>query len=121
MISAIYLALVGIGYLLTPAAMQFGTLNAGASDALLANLRGVASTFVGIAVVNRLARNAEPSTALTAIIIANGVGFGLAAALDVFAVVVGAPVIQLLLAAVNLLFALAFVWAARTSMTAKAS
>ena len=120
-ISALFMALVGLGYLVVPATMQFGTLNAGASDALLANLRVVSSTFMGIAVVNWLARNSEPSTALTAIIIANIVGFGLAAALDVFAVIVGGPVIQLLPAAISLLFALAFAWVWQTAMSAKAS
>jgi hypothetical protein len=120
-ISAIYLALVGLGFLLAPAAMQFGTLDTGASNALLANLRGVASTFIGIAVVNWLARNAEPSTALNAIIIANVVGFGLATVIDVYAVLSGAPAIELIPTFINLLFALAFIWAWRTSMSAKTS
>src|SRR5205823_2898226 len=77
-LAAIYLALIGLGYLLVPDALLFGTLAAGAAAPLLANLRGVASTFFGIAVVNWLARNAEPSTARNAIIVANVVGFGIA-------------------------------------------
>ncbi len=70
-VAALYLALVGIGYLLAPNVIMFGTVGAGASTALLANLRAVASTFIGIAVLNVVARNAEPSRALDGIILGN--------------------------------------------------
>ena len=120
-ISAVYLALVGLGFLFAPTAIMFGTVEAGASAALIANLRGPASTFIAIAVMNWVARNAEASTARNAIVLANTVGFGLAGILDVLAVVSGAPAIELIPAIINLLIAAAFFWIGRANMSAKTS
>jgi hypothetical protein len=118
-ISAIYLALVGLGFLFAPTAIMFGTVEAGASAALIANLRGPASTFIAIAVLNWVARNAEASKARDVIVLANTIGFGLAGILDVLAVLSGAPAIELVPAIINLLIAAAFFWAGRASMSAK--
>ncbi len=116
-LSAIYLALVGIGFLLAPDAMMFGTLGAGASAALLANLRTVASTFIGIAVLNWVSRNADPSPARDAIMLANTVGFGLATVLDVVAITSGVLMTLAVPTIINLLFTLAFLWLGRASMS----
>ena len=67
-ISAIYLALIGLLFLIAPDAVLFGTLGAGASAALVAILRVPASTFIGIAVLNWVARDAEPSKALIVVV-----------------------------------------------------
>lgn len=120
-LSAIYLALVGLGFLFTPSAIMFGTVPPDAPAALIANLRGVASTFIGIAVLNWMARSAEASPARNAIVLANTVGFGLAGILDVLAVLGGAPAIQWVPTVLNLLIAVAFFWAGRTSMSAATS
>jgi len=116
-ISAIYLALVGLGFLFAPTAIMFGTVPADASAALIANLRGVASTFLGIAVLDWMARNAGPSPARNAIVLANTVGFGLAGILDVLAVVSGGPAMELGPAIINLIIAIAFFWIGRSSMS----
>lgn len=118
-ISAVYLALVGLGYLLAPSALLFGVLDPGAPAALTAQLRGVSSTFIGIAVLNWLARSAEASTARNAIVLANTVGFGLAGALGLVALASGAPTLVIAPAAINLAIAVAFFWLGRASMSAK--
>lgn len=118
-ISAIYLALVGLGFLFAPTALMFGTVGPEVSGALIANLRGPASTFLAIALLNWLVRNAETSKTRDAIVLANTVGFGLAGVLDVLAVVgSGAPTIELIPAILNLVIAVAFFWLGRASMSA---
>ena len=107
-ISGVYLALVGLGFLFAPTVIMFGTVGPGASAALIAILRGVASTFIAIAVLNWAARNAEPSTARNAIVLANTIGFGLAGVLDVIAIFSGAPAMQWIPTILNLLIAVAF-------------
>jgi hypothetical protein len=118
-ISAIYMALLGLGFVFVPQAMGLGAVPADASPALIAYLRVFGSTFIGIAVLNWTARNAEPSTARNAIVLANVVGFGLAAALDLWGVLSGGRQMALVLAIVHFLFTVAFIWAGRTSMSAK--
>ena len=121
LLAALYLALVGIGYMLAPDVIMFGTLGAGASASLLANIRPVASTFIGIAVLNVVARNAEPSKARDGIILGNATGFALAAILDIVGLLGGAPVAMAAPAAIDLLFTLAFLWATRTSLSTSAA
>lgn len=117
-VSSVYLALVGLGFLVAPDAIMFGTVGAGASAALIANLRGVSSTFFGIAVLNWVGRTAPPSPARNAIVLANTVGFAIAGVLDIAAATSGAPSAELAPAVINLLFAGAFAWAGRTTMGA---
>src|ERR687895_1785268 len=82
-IAAIYMALVGLGFIFAPQAIGIGAVPTDASVALIAYLRLFGSPFLGIAVLNWIARNAEPSTARNAIILGNIVGFAAIAALDV--------------------------------------
>ena len=117
-ISAIYLALVGLGFLFAPTALMFGTVGPEASAALIANLRGPASLFIAIALLNWLARNAEPSKIRDAIVLSNIVGFALAGVLDVLAVGRGAPSIELVPAIINLVIVVAFFWLGRVRMSA---
>jgi hypothetical protein len=117
-ISAIYLALVGLVMLFAPTALMFGTVGPEASAALIANLRGPASLFIAIALLNWLARNAEPSRARDAIVLSNIVGFVLAGVLDVLAVGSGVPSIALAPAITNFLIAVAFFWLGRARVSA---
>jgi hypothetical protein len=117
-ISAIYLALVGLGTLFAPAALMFGTVGPEASAALIANLRGPASLFIAVALLNWLARNAEPSKARDAIVLSNIVGFALAGMLDVLAVGSGAPSIELAPAITNFGIVVAFFWLGRARVSA---
>ena len=66
--------------------------------------------MLGIAVLNWMARDAEPSTARSAIVLANIVGFGCVALADVWGVFIGdaRPIARVFLA-IHLLFTVAFV------------
>ena len=119
-IAAVYMGVVGLGFLLAPEAISLGIVSAGASAALLGYLRIPTGAFLGIAVLNWMARNAEASTARNAILFANTVGFALAGVLGVLSVLSGAPVTALVFAAINLVFAIAFFWTGKGNMAAAA-
>ncbi len=116
-VSAIYQAIVGVGMMLAPRQFGIDAVPADASPALIAFLRIFGGPMLGIAVLNWMARNAEPSTARTAIIIANSVGFGCVTLIDVWGVFTGAarPIAKLFLV-IHLLLTVAFVIAWRSSM-----
>ncbi len=120
-ISTVYMALIGLGHLFAPVAMSAGVVPADASAGLTAFLRHYSALFLAIAVMNWMARNAETSTARNAIVLANIIAFGLAAILDVLAVLSGAGAAGLVPASINLLIAIGFFWASRMSMPAKTS
>jgi hypothetical protein len=120
-IAALYMALVGLGFIFAPQAIGIGAVPTDASAALIAYVRLFGSPFLGIAVLNWTARNAEPSTARNAIILGNIVGFGAIAALDVWGLLSGARQLTKAFAIVHLLFAVAFIWVGRMSMSAKTS
>jgi hypothetical protein len=113
-LSALYLAAVGLALMLFP--LQFGTgaVPADASPALLALLRLLGGPFLGIAVLNWLARDAAPSATLRAVLTANIVGFGAVAANDVWGVASGeARELAKLFLVIHLAFTFAFIAAAR--------
>lgn len=111
-LSAVYLAAIGFGLLLVPTQFGVGAVPADASPQLVAFLRLLGGPFLGIAALNWLARNAEPSPLLRAILIANLIGFGLVAANDVWGVATGeAREIARYFLVVHLAFTLAFVGA----------
>jgi hypothetical protein len=118
-IAAIYMAFVGLGFIFAPQAIGMGAVPTNASDALIAYLRLFGSPFLGIAVLNWTARNAEPSTARQAIILGNMVGFGAIAALDIWGLFSGARQLTKVFAILHLLFAIAFIWVGRMGMSAK--
>ena len=116
-LSAIYLAAVGLGLMLFPLQFGIGAVPSDASPELIALLRLLGSPFLGIAVLNWLARNARPSPELSAILVANIVGFGLVAANDVWGVASGeAREVAKIFLVVHLLFTLAFIAAARSNL-----
>ena len=64
-----------------------------------------------------MARNAEQSEARNAIILGNLVGFAAIAALDLWGLFRGARPLTKLFAVIHLLFAVAFIWVGRMSMS----
>ena len=119
-VSAIYLAVLGVGFMLAPREIGIGAVPADASPALIAYLRIFGGPILGIAVLNWMARNAEPSAARDAIILGNIVGFGCVTSMDVWGVFSGGarPVMKLFLV-IHLLMTVAFVVAGRAGMQAQ--
>jgi hypothetical protein len=120
--SAIYLAVLGIGFMLAPQQIGIDAVPADASPALIAYLRIFGGPMLGIAVLNWLARNAEPSATRNAIVLANIVGFSCVTLMDVWGVFSGGarPVAKLFLV-IHLLMTVAFVVAGRASLRAQRS
>ena len=113
--SSVYMALIGMGYLIFPAYMIQSMPAVDINAALQTELRVVAATFFGLAVLNWCARNAMPSAALDAIFYGNLVGFGLAALLDVVEAVGVVGTFGWLFATIHLFFTLAFAVAVTTN------
>jgi hypothetical protein len=118
-ISAIYQAIVGVGMMLAPQQFGIDAVPPDASPALIAFLRIFGGPMLGIAVLNWMARNAEPSTARNAIVLANVVGFGCVTLVDIWGVSTGGarPIAKLFLL-IHLLLTAAFIVAWRTNMRA---
>lgn len=116
-LSALYLAAIGLALMLVPLQFGVGAVPADASPELVALLRLLGGPFLGIAVLNWLSRDAAPSPAARAVLIANIVGFGAVAANDVWGVASGeAREIAKLFLVVHLAFTLAFIAALRGSI-----
>jgi hypothetical protein len=114
--AAVYLALVGLGFLFVPGILVFGAL--GATPAIIvAELRQYGGALLGIAVLNWVARNTEASIAKNGILLGNAVGFGLVTVGGVIRQLSGAVTVGWVFVAINLVFAVSFLLAARTSMT----
>jgi hypothetical protein len=120
-VAAIYMALVGLGLIFAPRAFGIGAVPGDASPTLIAYLRLFGSPFLGIAVLDWMARNAEPSTARNAIILGNTVGFAAIAVLDVWGMLSGGRQLTTAFAVIHLLLAIAFIWVGRMSTSAKTS
>jgi hypothetical protein len=118
-ISAVYMALLGLGFVFAPLQIGINAVPVEASAALIAYLRVFGSTFIAIGVLNWLARKAEPSTARNAIFAANTVGFGLAAILDLWGLLSGGRQLAWVFVIIHLFFTIAFILAGRMSMAAK--
>lgn len=111
--AAIYMGLVGLGLIFVPTRFGVGALPADPSHELVAFLRLWGSPLLGIAVLDWLTRNAEPSKTLKAVVIGNIVGFGAIALIDVWGALAGGRVAHKIFAVVHFLFAAAFVLAGR--------
>ena len=120
-IASIYLAFESLGLIFAPQRFGVGAVPTDASAALIAYLRLFGSPFLGIAVLNWMARNAEPSKARNAIILGNLVGFAAIAALDLWGLFSGVRPLTKVFAVIHLLFAVAFIWVGRMNMSAKTS
>jgi hypothetical protein len=121
-VSAIYLAVLGIGFMLAPRQIGIDAVPADASPSLIAYLRIFGGPILGIAVLNWMARNAEPSAARNAIVLGNIVGFGCVTLMDVWGVFSGGarPAAKLFLV-IHLLMTVAFVVEGRASIRAQRS
>ena len=116
-LSALYLAAIGLALMVVPLRFGVGAVPADASPELVALLRLLGGPFLGIAVLNWLSRDAAAGAGLRAVLLANLVGFGAVAANDVWGVASGeARAIARVFLVVHALFALAFlaaVWRVR--------
>jgi uncharacterized membrane protein len=121
-VSAIYLGVLGVGFMFAPRQIGVDAVPPDASPALLAYLRLFGGPMLGIAVLNWLTRNLEPSAARNAIVLANIVGFGCVTSMDVWGVFSGGarPVAKLFLV-IHLLMTVAFVLVWRANMRAPQS
>ena len=119
-VSAIYLAVLGVGFMLAPRQIGIDAVPPDASPALIAYLRIFGGPILGIAVLNWMARNADASAARNAIVLGNIVGVGCVTLIDVWGVFSGGarPVMKLFLV-IHLLMTVAFVVAGRASMRAQ--
>ena len=119
-IAAIYLALVGLGFLVAPGVLTFGAL--GATPAVIvAELRQYGGALLGIAVLNWVARNAEPSQARDGVFLGNTVGFGLVAVGGVLRQLSGAVPVGWIFVLINALIAVGFFMVGRTNMSNRVS
>jgi hypothetical protein len=118
-IAAVYMALVGLGLIFAPQAFGVGAIPPDAPAALIAFLRLWGSPLLGIAVLDWMARDAEPSKARDAIILGNIVGFAAIAAVDVWGSFGAGRPAHKVFAIVHLLFAAAFFWAGRRSLSSR--
>lgn len=89
-ISAGYLGAVGVALLLAPVQFGVDAVPRDTSPELVAFLRLLSGPLLGIAVLNWMSRDTTASrTALTPVLVANFVGFGVVALNDVVGVVTG--------------------------------
>lgn len=118
-ISAIYLGVLGVGFMLAPRQIGIGAVPLDPSPELVAYLRVLGGPFLGVAVLNWLARGAPPSPTRDAIVAANIVGFASVAAMDVWGVSSGgARDVARIFLVIHLLMTAAFVAAARAGTRA---
>ena len=109
-VSAVYLAALGLALMAFPLQFGVGAVPNDSPPELLALLRLLGGPFLGIAALNWLSRNAEPSTTLRAVLIANIIGFASVAANDIWGVVSGeAREIAAVFLVIHLMFTIAFV------------
>ena len=118
--AAIYLALVGLGFLLAPGVMVFGALG-GTPSTIVAELRQYGGSLLGIAILNWVARNVEASTARNGVFLGNTVGFALVAVGGMLRQLSGAVAIGWLFVVINVLFSIAFFVVGRANMSDSAS
>ena len=117
--ASIYLGLIGLALMFVPAQFGIGAVPADPPPALIAFLRILGGPCIGIAVLNWLARDWQPSHALDVVLISNLVGFACVTAMDVWGTFSGtARSAGKIFLVVHLLFVIAFVIARRGTITA---
>jgi hypothetical protein len=111
------MGLVGLGLIFVPRQFGVGALPPDASIELIAFLRLWGSPLLGIAVLDWLSRDAEPSRTRDAIILGNIVGFASIALVDIWGSLGGGRPVTKVFAVVHLVFAVAFILVGRRSMS----
>ena len=114
-ITSIYLALSGLGILISPTAMLAGTLDPSALVVIDA-FRGLGGAILGIAIINWMARNAEASKLLDGIVLGNTVGFAFATVFSLLSWLHGYPPFGWVLIVLNLALTISFFAAGKASM-----
>ena len=119
-IASIYLGVLGIGFMLAPRQIGIEAVPADPSPALIAYLRIFGGPCLGIAVMNWLVRNEDPSPALRAIVVGNAVGFASVSAMDIWGVFSGgARDAAKLFLVIHVLMTVGFVVAGRAALRAR--
>ena len=118
--AALYLGLVGLGFLFVPGILTFGALGE-TPTVIIAELRQYGGALLGIAVLNWVARSAEPSTARDGVFLGNTVGFGLVMIGGVIRQLSGAVAVEWVFVLINLLFAIGFFMVGRANMSNRVS
>lgn len=108
-VTAGYMGLLGIITLFWPVTMSLGTVPADSPETMLHYLRASASLYLGIALLNGIARTSPRSPARDAIVAGNILGFGLAAILELLSFVSGGPGMLVVLALLHTTFVVGFV------------
>lgn len=108
-IASIYTAVAGLAFIFAPRAVGTGAIPADPAPELLAYVRLLGAPLLGIAVLDWMARDADPSRVRTAVIVGNAVGFGSIALLDIWGVLSGARQPTIIFAFIHSAFALAFI------------
>ena len=109
-IAGTYLGAIGLALLLVPAQFGVNAVPDDPSPELIAFLRLLGGPFLGIAVLDWMSRNAQPSRINNTVILANTVGFGIVAANDIVGVLSGnARELAKVFLFVHLAFTVAFV------------
>ena len=118
-LSAVYLAVVSLALMIVPLQFGRGAVPENAGPELIALLRLLGGPFLGIAVLNWLSRNTDPST-IRPIVLANLAGFGAVAANDVWGVASGeAREIAKVFLVIHALFTTAFLALASSQRTSR--
>jgi hypothetical protein len=116
-LAAIYISLIGLLALLIPATTVY-EIDVASPDLLNARFRIPHSLFIGFAILDWFARNAEASKARDAIFLGNTVGFALWAILvALVALIPGYDPSGLVFVVINLLFTVAFFVVGRANMS----
>lgn len=119
--AALYLAAIGFALLAVPVQFGVDAVPEDASPELIALLRLLGGPFLGIAALNWMSRNAQPSTARDTVVLANLIGFGVVAANDIVGVLSGdardlARVFLVVHLSFTIAFAVAWVDGSRSSL-----
>jgi hypothetical protein len=118
-INAIYLALSGLVMLLMPQVMIFsGT--AGTPPGVFFALRSYGGLLLGFAVINWMARNADPSKLRDGIFVGNYVAYGLAFLVFLYDLVTGGAALVWAYVIICALFTAAFFWVGGTNRSSVA-
>jgi hypothetical protein len=89
MVAGTYLGAIGLALLIVPVYFGVDALPEDPSSELVALLRLLGGPFIGIALLNWMCRDAEPSTMRSKVVLANMVGFGVVAGNDIVGVLSG--------------------------------